>query len=90
MSSERQAAVIGWGLCLVGFPSAKAWAAGERTEGNKPAGTLIERRSRRRCSDDFASRGVHGSKPGRGVLANASLHHNGHHQHASYHQTDSQ
>lgn len=50
MSSERQAAVIGWGLCLDGFPSAKAWAAGERTEGNKPAGTLIERRSRRRCS----------------------------------------
>lgn len=50
MSANREAAVLGWGLCLQGFPSATAWRAGEPVEPFKPSGALIERRSRRRCS----------------------------------------
>ncbi len=47
---EPVAAIVGVGLHVPGYTSAADWKARERSETDAPAGTLIERRSRRRSS----------------------------------------
>jgi hypothetical protein len=47
---KPQAAVLGTGVWLPGFPDLNAWLAGSAGEEVPPSGAIIERRSRRRSS----------------------------------------